>query len=239
MEVTDSPLSMQRRIGVPVAIACLTLALSAPSGRASPRPGLGIFQRQTDVGITPMRGSVVADPAADTYTVTGGGANMWGATDAFHFVWRRWTGDVTITAQVKIITASGNPHRKAGLMVRQGLGPGDAFADALLHGVGLMALQYRETARANTLEVVSPISSPQVIRLERRGNTFILFVAGGDGQLKTVGSAVVELHDPVYIGLAVCSHDANALTTARFTRVEISKAGVDMPVRAPTVPRRK
>lgn len=208
-----------------VALAvCVLLALSGIAIRGTgAQPRLGLFEGQTDVGITPRPGSALFEPAHDAYTVTGGGANMWGTTDAFHFVWRRWTGDVTFTAYVKILTATGNPHRKAGLMIRQGLGPNDAFADALLHASGLTALQYRETAGANTLEVESPISSPKALRLERRGNTFTLFVAGASGQFKQVGSAVVNLQDPVYVGLVVCSHDASALTTAQFTQVRVSR----------------
>jgi len=31
----------------------------------------------------------------------------------------------------------------------------------------------------------------------------------------------VNLTDPVYVGLAVCSHDANGLTTAAFTNVKL------------------
>jgi TolB protein len=221
-----------------VLLACVFLELTGPAGRgASPQRDYGLFHGQTDVGVTPKPGSLLADPATDTYTVTGGGANMWGTTDAFHFIWRRWKGDVTLTAHVKILTATGNAHRKAGLMIRQGLGPSDAFADALLHGSGLTALQYRETKGATTLEVESPISSPAILRLVRRGNTFTLSVARNGGDFEQVGSATVNLQDPVYVGLAVCSHDADALTTARFTHVELSGPPTDAPRRVPRLPK--
>lgn len=222
---------------LPVLLVCALLALSGPASQgASPQVEYGLFQGQTDVGVTPKPGSLLVEPATDTYTVTGGGANMWGTTDAFHFVWRRWKGDVTLTAHVKILTATGNPHRKAGLMIRQGLRPSDAFADALLHGSGLTALQYRETEGAATLERESPISSPAILQLVRRGNTFTLFVAREGGHFEKVGSVTVNLRDPVYVGLAVCSHDADALTTALFTDVELSGAPTDLPLRAPRLP---
>ncbi|MGH9378141.1 MAG: hypothetical protein ACRD1I_05015 [Terriglobia bacterium] len=209
-------------------IVCALFVLSGPAAcGASARQQLGQFKEQTDVGVTPKAGSASYDAARHEYTVTGGGENMWADKDAFHFVWRRWKGDVTLTADIAITTTSGSPHRKAALMIRQGLGPGDAYADAALHGVGLTALQYRQKEGATTLEAISPVSSPQSLRLERRGNTFTLFVAGADGQFKKVGSATVELHDPVYVGLAVCAHDANALTTAAFRNVKISKTAQD------------
>lgn len=199
------------------------LILSGPASRGAGKQNLGQFKGQTDVGVTPKAGSAVYDAASREYTITGGGENMWAGTDAFHYVWRRWKGNVTLTARISITTTTGNPHRKAALMVRQGLGPSDIYADAALHGVGLTALQYRQKEGADTLEVISPISSPEYLRLERRGNTFTISVAGEDGHFKKVGSADVALHDPVYIGLAVCAHDANALTTAVFSHVTISK----------------
>lgn len=202
---------------------CALFMLSGPASRGAGKRSLGQFKGQTYVGVTPKTGSAVYNAANQEYTITGGGENMWAGTDAFHYVWRRWKGNVTLTARIAITTPTGSPHRKAALMIRQGLGPGDPYADAALHGIGLTALQYRQKEGADTLEVVSPISSPEYLRLDRRGNTFTLFVAGEDGQFKKIGSANVELHDPVYIGLAVCAHDANALTTAVFSHVTISK----------------
>lgn len=220
--MTIKPNRLARFLTLGIASFAL-LILSGPVSRGAGKSNLGQFKQQTDVGVTPKAGSAVYDAASREYTITGGGANMWAGTDAFHYVWRRWKGDVTLTAGVSITTATGNPHRKAALMIRQGLGPGDPYVDAALHGVGLTALQYRQKEGADTLEVVSPISSPKYLRLERRGDAFTLFVAGEDGHFKQVGSAEVALHDPVYIGLAVCAHDANALTTAVFSHVTISK----------------
>lgn len=210
-----------RRTLLAIIAASAAMALGASSGRAASRR-LGIFKGETDVGVT-KPGSAAYDPSTHSYRITGGGANMWAGTDAFYYVWRRWKGDVSITADISIVTATGSPHRKAALMIRQGLGPSDAYADAALHGAGLTALQYRQKEGATTLEAISPISSPKSLRLVRQGNEFMLYVAGSDGVFKKVGSARVELRDPVYIGLAVCAHDADALTTAIFNNVKISR----------------
>ena len=197
--------------------------LSGPGGQSiNGQAPVGDFAGQSDVGITPKAGSASYDDARHEYSVTGGGENMWGTQDAFHFVWRRMSGDVTLTAEVKLQGAGGNLHRKAGLMIRQGLGPSDPYADAMVHGNGLTSLQYREKAGEPTLEVRSPVSSPQAIRLERRRNTITLLVAGPDHEFKSVGSAAVVLADPVYVGLVVCSHDVNVLESAVFSHVEVS-----------------
>src|SRR6516165_10458642 len=206
-------------------LALAAYALFVLSGRGGQsingQAPVGAFAGQSDVGITPKAGSASFDDARHEYSITGGGENMWGTQDAFHFVWRRVSGDVTLTADVKLQGGGGNPHRKAGLMIRQGLAPSDPYADAMVHGDGLTSLQYRVKGGETTQEVRSPLSSPQSVRLERRGNTFTLLVASADREFKPVGSVAVALSDPVYVGLVVCSHDVNVLENAVFSNVEI------------------
>lgn len=202
-------------------IGLLTLMGFALNPIASSEERIGAFEGHGDIGMTPKAGSASYDAARHEYTVTGGGENMWGKTDAFHFVWRRVSGDVALSAGVSLQGTTGNEHRKAGLMIRQGLGPSDMFADVLVHGDGLTALQYREKAGAETQEVRAEMVSPPFVKLERHGNTFTLFVGDEKRHFTRVGSAVVELRDPVYVGLAVCSHDANALETAVFRQVDV------------------
>jgi TolB protein len=190
----------------------------------------GIFESHGDVGITPVKGSVEFNPSAGEYRVTGGGANVWAAADAFHFAWRRLSGDFTITADVKFIGAGTVAHRKAMLMVRQSLEPDAAYADIARHGDGLTALQFRPKAKAEvTEEMRSAVTGPIRLRLQRRGNE-ITIAAGKPGEALTpTGPATVILQDPVYAGIGVCSHDASLLETAVFSNVAISQG----PPRAP------
>jgi TolB protein len=182
---------------------------------------IGAFEDHSDVGDVPKPGAATYDSKRHEYGVTGGGANMWGAADAFHFVWKRLSGDVTLTASVWLQGTIGNPHRKAGLMIRQGVGASDAYADALVHADGLTSLQYREKEGSQTQEVRAEATAPKFLRLERRGNNFTLFVADADRHFARVGFATVVLHDPVYVGLAVCAHDAEAQQTAIFRDVQL------------------
>ncbi len=182
---------------------------------------LGDFEGQTDVGGPGRPGSVEYDAAHHQYRITGGGENMWSTKDAFHYVWRRMSGDMTLTAEVAWPHPGGNPHRKAGWVVRQGLGPSDPYADLVVHGSGLTSLQYREVEGGQTKEVQSALSMPQMIRLIRQGDTFELWTAPKGGALRSEGSVKVRLHDPVYVGLAVCAHDDKALETAVFSDVSV------------------
>src|SRR4051794_20681971 len=65
---------------------------AGPSARNDQGP-LGIFEGDQDVGPVLHAGSVAHDAAGRAYTVTGSGENMWLAKDAFHFVWKKASGD--------------------------------------------------------------------------------------------------------------------------------------------------
>ena len=64
------------------------------------------------------------DATTGTYTVRASGANMWAASDEFHFVWTRLRGDFILQARVGLLGAGVDPHRKTGLIVRTSLDPG-------------------------------------------------------------------------------------------------------------------
>jgi Tol biopolymer transport system component len=185
---------------------------------------LGLFEAQTDVGDNPRAGSAEYDPSQDEYRVRGGGANIWDRIDAFHFVWRRMSGDVTLTADVRLLGQGSHQHRKAGWVIRQTLDPDSAYVSAVVHGNGLTSMQYRLESGDTTREIPSPLNMPRTLRLARRGNTFTISAAGEDGRFDTAGSATVRLRDPVYVGLAVCSHDVGELERAVFSRVSIENS---------------
>jgi TolB protein len=180
---------------------------------------IGEFEEQADIGASLRPGAAKYD--AGVYTITGGGANMWFATDAFHFVWKRLSGDMVLTAKVEFEGSGGDPHRKAGWVVRQGLEPDAPYVDLVVHGDGLTSLQFRAARAGNTGEIRSPVAAPAIIRLQRHGDTFEMWVAAAGEPLRRVGSTAVVLHDPVYVGLAVCAHDAGRMETARFSEVKL------------------
>ena len=181
----------------------------------------GAFENHADIGETPLKGAVEYNSAGGEYRITGGGANVWASADAFQFAWRRVSGDVTITADVQFIGKGAVAHRKAMLIVRQNLNPDSPYADVALHGDGMTSLQFRPSAAAVTQETRSTVTGPVRIRIERRGNEFTIYAGTPDEELTRTGPATVALQDPVYVGLGVCSHDANILETAVFSNVKI------------------
>jgi Tol biopolymer transport system component len=185
---------------------------------------LGVFESQSDVGSVTPPGALHYDSAAHTYTIDSSGANLWSTTDAFHFAWKKVSGDVAITADLRFpeTPANANPHRKALLMFRQDLAPNSAYADAALHGSGYSALQYRPAAGDTTLEIAVSDSAPQTLRLEKRGDTLTLYISRHGEPLHPSGAAVhLHLAEPFYAGIGVCSHDEHAVERAAFTHLAL------------------
>ena len=203
-------------------VLCGVTAIVGVATAQAPSTG-NVFASQGDVGATPRAGSMEYDTDAGEYRLTGGGANVWGTQDAFQFAWTRLSGDFTLTADVRFIGSGTVPHRKAMLMARQDLTPGSVYADVALHGDGLTSLQYRLAPGAQTQEIRSTVNAPTRLRLERVGNRFTIHVGKPGEELVSSGPQTVELSDPVYVGMGVCSHDPNVLETAVFSNVRLEQ----------------
>ena len=203
--------------------AILPFVLVSANARqaAAPQTPVGDFTSRTDVGTGILPGSAQYDAAQHKYTVAGGGDDIWIAPDAFDFVWRKLDGDATITADVAFVGDDGEMFHKAGLMIREGLGPNDRYVDAMVHGSGLTSLQWRSDPGGQSDEIQAKALNPKTIRLVRKGDTFTMYTAGADGQFESAATTQLALHAPLYVGLAVCSHDAKQLQSATFTNFHI------------------
>jgi hypothetical protein len=188
---------------------------------------LGVFESQGEVGKPGKPGSVVFDQKARSYVLAGGGENMWFTNDAFHFVWKRVSGDFALQAAIEFLGSGGNAHRKACLMARQSLAPESAYVDVAVHGDGLTSLQFRETPGGTTREIQANVSRPARVGLEREGEVFFMTLPDGDKPSAKLspGGAFIRLTftDPLYIGLAVCAHDDRVLERARFSDAELQQ----------------
>jgi len=186
---------------------------------------LSLFDNHSDVGTVLHPGSVQYDPATRTYTVAGSGENMWAASDAFQFVWKKVTGDITLTADVTFLGTGGEAHRKGVLMIRQSLDADSPYVDAALHGSGLTSIQARDEKGAITHEVQSNVSAPRRARIEKRGKfVYVLVAAEGEEFYPSGGSMQIEFAGPFYAGIGVCAHNKDAVAKVAFSNVELSAA---------------
>jgi hypothetical protein len=212
--------------GTLAAVAALVFAVIA-SGVATAQSagsGLGIFENQSDVGSVTPPGIATFNAATGVYTIRSAGANLWANVDGFHFAWKKVTGDVSLTADVKLADAGpgANPHRKALLMFRQTLDSDALYADAAIHGSGETALQYRRNKGDTTQDIAFNIGTPQRLRLEKRGDTITLFLSMNGEPLHQVGASI-KLHfdGDFYAGLGVCAHNKDTVEQANLAHVEL------------------
>src|SRR6266850_1636787 len=191
---------------------------------------LGPFESHADIGQPGKSGSVEFDATNRVILLTGGGENMWFTNDAFHFAWKKLSGDFSLRSAIEWVEAGGNAHRKACLMVRQSLSADSPYVDVAVHGDGLTSLQFRETAGGPTHEIQSSHSRPSLVGLERQGEVFFMSLGLEERTTGTVSYAPagpfmrIQFKDPVYVGLAVCAHDNQVLEKARFSRAELFSA---------------
>jgi TolB protein len=203
----------------------LSIVMALGTAVALPQTNsLGIFTNEGSVGQTPPGCKTHYDAAKGEYHITGGGANMWGAADAFYFVWKKVSGDVTLTADIQWVGTSAAEHRKAVLIVRQSLDPSSPYADAVSHGNGLTSLQFRGASNEQTYQIVAAEDGPSRLRIVKKGSRFTMYFGKPGEDLKPSGPVeFVTLEESFYVGLGVCSHVATTLETAIFSNVKLEE----------------
>jgi len=168
-------------------------------------------------------GSVGSFTLGPPIIMTGGGADIWGTSDQFHFAYKQLSGVGSITARVVSLT---NTHSaaKAGVMIRESLAADSVHATvSVTPSSGVEFLRRTITAGTSDSDVQADITAPQWVKLTRNGNNFTAEYSsdGADWQMLGVPLSIPMPLD-VYIGLIVCSHDINATATAEFSDVSMS-----------------
>jgi hypothetical protein len=198
-----------------------------------PPIGCPVLWRCTDVGgaLPPGRDDVGPD---GTWSEVGGGGDIWGTADAFHFVSQPLSGDGTVTARVTSQQDS-DPSAKAGVMLRDSTEPGSAYyAVFVTPGHGL-AVQWRASAGGSSHQLLAPGGVPLVLMVARytsSGRPFLSTFTSTDGVTWRVvpGSTVpLSLARVVLGGLAITSHDQGTGSAVTFDDVSVAPGEVHPP----------
>ena len=193
---------------------------------AKPAKMIGVFQQSVDVGSPKLAGSARYNKQTKEYTLTGSGYNIWFERDEFHYLFKKLSGDFTVTADFEFVGTGTDPHRKVGWMVRESLDDNASHLSAVAHGDGLTVLQWRVTKgmamRDPEDEIFSPEKNVHTIQVERKGNDYTMRVAPKGGALQTVGShTMANLSGPLFVGLYICSHNPAKVEEAIVRNVQI------------------
>ncbi len=192
---------------------------------------LGVFTNSGDVGGPAIKGATEFSPSNRQYRITGAGANIWAKQDQFQYVWREMPGNFTVTATLRFL-GEGVEHRKAGIMVRQSLDSDATYADVVIHGNGMPGLQWRSKPGEDTNAFDLPFDGPGTFKLKlvRTGVKIYMYIGKDGAEPKEIAHTEVSFRSPVLVGLAVCSHQADASDTVIFS-------GVSVEAQAPPAPK--
>ncbi|MBN1805597.1 MAG: hypothetical protein JW837_10125 [Sedimentisphaerales bacterium] len=164
-------------------------------------------------------GGFAEDPAG-TYTVTGSGTDIWAESDEFHFAFKEVNGASSIIAKVESLENT-DPFAKAGVMIRDTLDEDSPYVGVFITPENGVRFQYRSTAGAITERLFTEgIAAPQWVKLERTAGGLVRSYYSADGNTWTRFDLIqVGMEMPVYVGLAVTSHNSELACEAKFTNV--------------------
>jgi len=188
----------------------------------------------TDIGGAEPAGSISPGASPGDYTITGGGADIWGTADQFYCAYEPiWptcepdyvSDDFTATVGVKaVVGVDMDPWNKAGIMVRQDLEPGSPHImviRSLENGAAVQGRDGQGWESWSTLLGGGYGENDTVwLRLDRNGNTFTgsYAIGGGTAPATWMVSAYHETALPadVIVGLATTSHKQGTAVTAEY-----------------------
>ncbi|MFD0713118.1 Ig-like domain-containing protein [Paenibacillus sp. GCM10027626] len=191
-------------------------ATTSPSASGLPEP----FGNR-DIGAVRLTGSASYDEAGGIYKVKGSGADIWGKEDAFHFVYRPWTGDGEIVARVAAMENT-VVWSKPGIMIRGGISAEAPYAMmAVTPSNGVIYQNRLQQGGDATQSWGSKSSAPYWLKLVRKGNLITAHESSDGDNWTLIKKDTLTLPETVYVGLAVTSHDNGKLTTADFDHVSV------------------
>jgi len=206
---------------------------SANSAQVMATPaGLTLSSPWSQVDVGPVNAAGTGGNNGGSFLIQGSGADMWNATDAFHFVFFSLTNNGSITARV-LYVQNVNLNAKAGVMIRNTLDTGSMSAMAYCAPNSTVRFNYRATTGGNAAESSTTVAGlPYWVRLTRTGNSITAARSSDGANWTTVGSPVaIVMNSNVLVGLAVNSHTNGILCQAWFDNISWTPA---TPPDAPT-----
>jgi hypothetical protein len=203
------------KVCLPIALLLSTLvvntayAQSLPAGWAT-----------SDIGSVGAAGAGSGD--GSSFTVSGAGADIWGASDAFRYAYTTLTGDGSIVAQVTSVQYVAD-WTKAGVMMRETLAPGSTHALMLVSANKGLAFQRRAATNGLSTNTSGGTGkAPYFVRLRRSGSSFEAARSTDGVTWTVVGSQTIAMASTIYVGIAVSSHVAGTLATATFASTTLT-----------------
>jgi hypothetical protein len=180
------------------------------------------------IGYPTYVGSFKEDPAG-TYTMTASCTDIWDPSDQFHFAYKEISGAASIQAKVLSVGHT-DDWAKAGVMIRDSLDPNAAHAMVAVTPANGVWFGRRVTTGDISVSTKDPnVTAPQWVKLERSLGGLVRAYYSADGNTWTpLGTPEpITMKMPIYIGLALSSHNPDVTCEAKFSNVSFPDTSVD------------
>jgi hypothetical protein len=159
-----------------------------------------------------------------TWTVTGGGGDIWGTVDSFHFLWQSLAADGSMNARIASQTNT-SAWGKGGLMLRASTDPGSPYYAAFVTPSNGVAIQWRTAQGGTSSQVLTTGTAPVYLQVSRTGTTYTASTST-DGVTWTPvpgsSQSLANLSGALLRGFAVTSHNTGAGSTVALDTVSVT-----------------
>lgn len=180
----------------------------------------------TDIGGPLPVGQQTVNGSA--WSVSGGGGDIWGTADAFHFIDQPLAADGTVTAAVSSQTNS-SIWAKAGVMLRSTTDPGSPYYAAFVTPSNGIVVQWRSAQGGGSTQIGVAGAVPTYLRVARYtagGTTYYTAYTSADGATWTAVPGSIQtlagLSGALLGGVAVTSHNQGTSSTVGFGAPTVS-----------------
>lgn len=151
------------------------------------------------------------------FVVHGAGDDIWGSSDNFYFVYKKMSGDLSLTVQMLAQEATAT-YAKSGVMIRSSLESDSAHAMNVISPEGRrIAFQYRPTRGSSmSSDGVNDYDFPIWLRISREGEEVSADYSTNGEIWENIATHSLSLGEDVYVGLVVSSNKAGVLNESIF-----------------------
>ncbi len=162
--------------------------------------------------------------SGSTPTVTGGGSDIWGTSDNFHYAWQPLPAGGTVSAQV-ISQGNSSVWAKGGLMIRATTDPGSPYYAVFATPGNGIVVQWRSAQGGTSSQVSIAGTVPLYLKITATGSAFSA-ATSTDGVTWTPipksSVTLANLAGAALAGLAVTSHNTGQLSTVTYGSVVVA-----------------
>jgi outer membrane protein assembly factor BamB len=161
------------------------------------------------------------------WSILGGGKDIWGTRDEFHYTAETMPGDGTARAK---ITSQQNTDSwaKAGIMLRASTDPSAPYYAVLASGSNGTVVQYRTSSGGSTTQLGGVTSTaPIYVQVIRTGNSYTAYTSTDGTDWTAYPSSTVtisNLSGSIFDGMADTSHSQFGTSTTVFDNFTLTTA---------------